>query len=216
MSDELTKLFVDRKVVCAMLVNTMTGKPWQEYSKRRQREDSARLARGDSVRADTARRRMETTRKKTEAELRRELGDRGLEIRRQNAQKLIRAGCIVTIATDNYLGQAPEFRRDPKPDWQDPGTGSLSAIEGLVELGMTPLQAISAATKNGAISSKALAQYGTLEPGKGADILVLGRDPIADIRNIRALEVIVRDGQVIDPAILPTRPVWTKASSVEA
>ncbi len=82
---------------------------------------------------------------------------------------------MTTIATDNYLGLAPEFRRDPKPAWQDPGTGSLSAIEGLVEFGMTPLQAIMAATHNGAMSSHALAEYGTLEAGKSADVLVLHR-----------------------------------------
>ena len=219
-TDELTNLFVDRKVVCAMLVNTMTGKPWNEYTKRRQREDSARTARADSARADsaradsaradTARQGLHSARRRTEAERRRELGDRGLEVRRQNARALIRAGCVVAIATDNYLGQAPEFRREPKADWQDPGTGSLAAIEGLVELGMTPLQAITAATRNGALASKALAQYGTIEAGKGADILVLGRDPSADIRNIRALELVVRDGRVIDPKSLPTAPVWTK------
>ncbi|MBL8983009.1 MAG: amidohydrolase family protein, partial [Gemmatimonadetes bacterium] len=113
-------------------------------------------------------------------------------------------------ATDNYLGLAPEFRRDAKPDWQEPGLGTLAAIEGLVELGMTPLQAITAGTKNGAIASKALAQYGTLEAGKAADLLVLAADPVADIRNIRKLDVVMKGGVVIDHAALPTHPVWTR------
>ena len=108
---------------------------------------------------------------------RRDRGEVGLGVRRENAKKLIAGGCITAIATDNYLGLAPEFRRDPKPDWQEPGLGSLAAIEGLVELGMTPMQAITAGTKNGALASKALKDYGTIETGKSADMLLLGARP---------------------------------------
>ena len=63
MSDELVKMFVDRGVVCGMLSNTITGKPWQDYSKRRTREDSARIARADSARLQAG------ARQRTEAEL---------------------------------------------------------------------------------------------------------------------------------------------------
>ena len=207
MSDEIVREFVDRKVVCAMLSNTMTGDPWKEYQQRHRREDSTRQARVDSARA-----RGTAQRERTEAEKRRDLGDQGMAIRRANAQKLIGAGCITTIATDNYLGLAPEFRRDAKPAWQDPGTGSLAAIEGLVELGMTPSQAIVAATRNGALSSKALDDYGTLEQGKSADLLVLSADPTADIHNIRRLETVVARGTIIDREALPTKKIWTRAS----
>jgi imidazolonepropionase-like amidohydrolase len=204
-SDALVKMFVERKVVCGMLSNTITGKPWQDYFKRRSREDSARLARADSARSQSA------LRQRTEAELRRDRGDIGLGVRRANAQKLIKGGCITAIATDNYLGLAPEFRRDPKPDWQEAGLGSLAAIEGLVELGMTPLQAITAATKNGALASKALKDYGTIEMGKAADILLLGADPTADIRNIRKLDVVMKSGVVIDHRALPTIRIWSRS-----
>ena len=205
MSDALVREFVRRGVVCAMLVNTMTGDPWREYERRVRREDSTRQARTDSARARGA-----AQRARTRAEQRRDLGDRGLGIRRENATKLIAAGCITTIATDNYLGLAPEFRRDPKPAWQDPGSGSIAAIEGLVELGMSPMQALVAATRNGALASKALADYGTLEAGKSADLLVLTADPLADIRGIRQLETVVARGRIIDRAALPTKKVWTR------
>jgi imidazolonepropionase-like amidohydrolase len=203
-SDELVKRFVDQKVVCGMLSNTITGKAWQDYFKRRSREDSTRMARADSARTQAV------VRPRTEAELRRDRGDVGLGIRRANAEKLIKGGCITAIATDNYLGLAPEFRRDPKPDWQEPGLGSLAAIEGLVELGMTPLQAITAATKNGALASKALKDYGTIEVGKAADILLLGADPLTDIRNIRKLEWVMKGGIVIDQKSLPTVRIWSR------
>ena len=205
MSDELVRLFIERKVVCGMLANTMTGAPWKEYAARRAREDSTRRAR-----EDTARARGTVARQRTEAEQRRDRGDDGMAVRRANAQKLIAAGCITAPATDNYLGLAPEFRRDPKPDWQEPGSGTLAAIEGLVELGMTPLQALTAATRNGAIASKALARYGTIEPGKSADLLLLGKDPTADIHNIRALELVMKEGAVVDHRALPTRRIWTR------
>jgi len=202
MSDELVRLFVERGVVCGMLANTITGKAWQDYAKRRAREDSARAARADSVKA--------TGRARTQAELRRDRGDQGLATRRANAQKLIAGGCITTIATDNYLGLAPEFRRDPKPDWQEPGLGSLAAIEGLVELGMTPMQAITAATKNGALASRQLDQYGTIEAGKSADLLLLDANPAEDIRNIRKLSLVMVRGTIVDHAVLPTIRIWTR------
>ncbi|HEX4933969.1 MAG TPA: amidohydrolase family protein, partial [Gemmatimonadaceae bacterium] len=183
----------------------MTGAPWTEYVARTRREDSTRQARVDSARAKGI-----AQRERTEAEKRRDLGDRGLAIRRANAEKLVKAGCITTIATDNYLGLAPEFRRDPKPAWQDPGSGSIAAIEGLVELGMTPMEAIVAATRNGALASKALADYGTLEDGKSADLLVLSADPLADIRNIRRLDTVVARGAIIDREALPTQRIWTR------
>ena len=163
------------------------------------------MARADSAKTQSA------FRQRTEAELRRDRGEIGLGIRRANAEKLIKGGCITAIATDNYLGLAPEFRRDPKPDWQEAGLGSLAAIEGLVELGMTPLQAITAGTKNGAIASKALKDYGTIEVGKAADILLLGADPTTDIRNIRKLEMVMKGGAVIDHQSLPTIRIWSRS-----
>ena len=85
--------------------------------------------------------------------------------------------------------------------------GTVLAIEGLVELGMTPLEAITAATKNGAIASKALDDYGTLEAGKAADIVVLDADPLADIANIRQLSMVIKGGHVVDIDALPTNPI---------
>ncbi len=119
-------------------------------------------------------------------------------MRRLNAIKLIKAGVTVTLGTDNYAGAAPEFRRTPKPESQEPGIGTIIAIEGLVELGMTPAQAIVSATKNGAIACKALNEFGTIEKGKIADLLVLDADPLADIKNIRKLKTIMRDGRIVD------------------
>ena len=127
-------------------------------------------------------------------------------MRRKNAQKLIRAGCRVTPGTDSYWAAAPELTRTPKFPEQDHGLGTIMAIEGLVELGMTPSQAIVAATRNGAVAARGLDEFGTIEAGKRADLLILSADPLADISNIRRVAAVWKDGaSSIAPACPQTR-----------
>lgn len=203
--DELVQLIVDRNIICSILSNTITGKPWADYEKQQQRVDSARA---DSLKTDTL---GIMDREKTGWELRQERERHGTAIRRENAKKLIRGGCITTPSTDTYLRAAPEFLRTPRNDLHHmPGTATLAAIEGLVELGLTPGQAIVAATKNGAIASQGLQDYGTLEEGKLADILLLDADPTADITNIHKLSLVMKDGAIIDVDALPEKPVWDR------
>ncbi|MEP7348186.1 MAG: amidohydrolase family protein, partial [Gemmatimonadaceae bacterium] len=203
--DELVQLIVDRKVICSILSNGITGKAWTDYLKTRQKSDSAKA---DSVKNDTLK---TMQRAKTGWELRNERRKDGMQLRRTNAEKLIKGGCITTPSTDTYLSGAPEFSRTPRTDFhQMPGTATLSAIEGLVELGMTTSQALVAATKNGAIASQGLKDYGTIEVGKLADLLLLDADPLADIHNIRKLSFVMVGGRVIDRERLPERPIWTK------
>ena len=201
MPDELVNMIRERGIVCSMLTNTITGKAWQDHLKEKARADSAE-ARAE---ADTTWRR-----ERTSAELRRQREEAGFDMamRRKNAEKLIRGGCIVTVGTDNYLGSAPEFRRTAKAENQEMGKGTIIGIEGLVELGMTPAQAIVAATKNGAIASRGLERFGTLEAGKLADVLMLDADPLADISSIRKLALVMKEGAIIDTEALPTNPVW--------
>jgi imidazolonepropionase-like amidohydrolase len=206
--DEIVAAFRERDVVCSMLVNTMTGPAWKEHLekkeealKKRKEGEEGELSGHQGRAAPRARTRAEERRREKELGL-------GLETRRKNAMKLIAGGCRVTVGTDNYRGAAPEFARKPKPKYQDHGEGTITAIEGLVELGMTPSQAIVAATKNGATACGSLDDFGTLEPGKRADLLVLDADPLADISNIRKLSVVMKDGKTIDTDRLPEKPVY--------
>lgn len=132
----------------------------------------------------------------------------GLSLQRSNAERFLGGGCIPTVGNDNYLGAAPELRQRPKPDTQEPGIGTWIALEGLVELGLTPGEAITAATRNGALAAGSLDSFGTLEPGKWADIIMLEDDPLEEISNIRSLSLVMKEGRVIDHEALPTRPVW--------
>ncbi|HXS93398.1 MAG TPA: peptidylprolyl isomerase [Candidatus Limnocylindrales bacterium] len=199
MPDDLVSLIRDRKFICSMLVSTMTGQAWEKHLK---------------VKAAAEKKWEEADRNgphrpRTVVEDRRRASDLGLDLetRRRNAQKLIQAGNIVTVGTDSYWAAAPEFAIDPKPDSQSHGIGTLMAIEGLVELGMTPAQAIVAGTKNGAIACRKLNEFGTLEKGKLADLVILDADPLADIHNIRKVRSVMKEGQVVDVTRLPEKRV---------
>ena len=202
----LIKAIVDRKIICSMLVSTMTGDAWKKHVKDK---DEALSKRAEAEKKATG-----PERPRTSAEMRQREAEEGtdLEMRRRNAQTLIKAGAVVTVGTDSYWAAAPEFSRVPKPETQDHGIGTVLAIEGLVELGMTPAQAIVAGTRNGAIASRGLEQFGTVEAGKRADLLVLDADPLADIHNLRKLAVVMHDGRVVDRDAMPTNRVlsWPK------
>jgi imidazolonepropionase-like amidohydrolase len=204
-TDELVELIVEREIICSLLPNKYTGKIWEEHL---EKQDEAKNKQEEEREAQ--RRAAKTT-----AELRREQEETGianpetllipnLEMRRRNAKKLIEAGAIISVGPDNVIGVAPEFRRTKKSEHLEPGIGTIIAIEGLVELGMTPSQAIVAATRNGALACKGLEEFGTLEVGKLADLLMLGSDPLADISNLRTLEMVMKEGQNIDLEALPT------------
>ncbi len=158
LTDDLVRMIRERNVICSMLVSTITGEAWTKHV---QGKEAAQKKLDEEERKGTAH-------PKTTAEERRRAALLGtdLETRRRNAQKLIQAGCTVTLGTDSYWGTAPEFAVEPKPDNQSHGIGTIMAIEGLVELGMTPSQALVAGTKNGAIACRRLKEFGTLEPGE--------------------------------------------------
>ena len=216
MSEELVREITERGIICSMLTNTYTGKSWEkEHLEKARQADERKTKKAETDKENAAdplqlRVRRSVDREKTAAERGAERRERGYEyqIGRRNAEKLIRGGCIVTVGTDNYLGTAPEFERDPKPLWQEPGIGTLIGIEGLVELGMTPAEAIVSATRNGALACKALEEFGTLEPGKLADLVVLEADPLADISNIRRQALVMKEGRIIDTEALPTSPIF--------
>jgi len=66
-------------------------------------------------------------------------------------------------------------------------------LELMVEYGMTPAQALRAAT---ATAAKVLGagELGTIRPGARCGLVVLGGDPLADIRNLRKVRAVIREG----------------------
>jgi Tol biopolymer transport system component/imidazolonepropionase-like amidohydrolase len=108
---------------------------------------------------------------------------------RETTLKLSRAG--VTIGTGTDIWQIP--------------VGVHMELEQLVAAGLTPLQAIRAATGDAAHILGADKELGTIEVGKWADLVFLDADPLADIRNTRRIWNVMHNGQLVDrPAILKT------------
>jgi imidazolonepropionase-like amidohydrolase len=68
----------------------------------------------------------------------------------------------------------------------------------MVEAGLTPLQAIQAATANSARILGAEKELGTIEVGKWADLLILDANPLTDIRNTRRIWNVMQNGRLVD------------------
>jgi len=92
-----------------------------------------------------------------------------------NLKALVAGGAPVAFGTDS--GPPARFQ----------GYFEHEELARMVEAGLTPTQALVAAT-SGAARCMGLASVGRLEPGAWADFLVLGADPLADIRNTKTLE----------------------------
>jgi len=107
---------------------------------------------------------------------------------REAALKLSRAG--VTIGTGTDIWQIP--------------IGVHMEMEQLVAAGLTPAQAIHAATGGAARILGADKDVGTIEVGKCADLILLDADPLADIRNTRRIWQVVHDGHLVDRAAILT------------
>ena len=78
-----------------------------------------------------------------------------------------------------------------------PGYSEHREMELLVRAGLTPREALRTATRNGALLI-GVDSLGLLAPGKVADLLVLSRDPLVDIRNTRAITAVMARGHLLD------------------
>ncbi|HRQ66000.1 MAG TPA: amidohydrolase family protein, partial [Xanthomonadaceae bacterium] len=68
-------------------------------------------------------------------------------------------------------------------------------FELMVKHGMTPMQAIAAATVNAADLMGVSDQVGTLEPGRFADLIAVPGNPLEDISVLKSVEVVIKGGQ---------------------
>ncbi len=82
-------------------------------------------------------------------------------------------------------------------DEVDGTIAGLREIELLVAGGLPPMRAIQAATRTPAEICGVLDRIGTLEPGKRADLIAVGSNPIESIRAIRDVQFVMKDGSVV-------------------
>ena len=101
---------------------------------------------------------------------------------------LHRAGIPIVAGTDQVV----------------PGHSVHREIELYVKAGFTPMEAIQAATIVPARVMKLEQEVGTVETGKRADLIILDRNPLDDIHNIRSVKTVITGGRIFDCA-----PLWT-------
>jgi imidazolonepropionase-like amidohydrolase len=66
----------------------------------------------------------------------------------------------------------------------------------MVKYGMTPMQAIQAATTSAADLLGHSDVLGSIKPGKYADIIAVASDPIQDVRALETVSFVMKDGKV--------------------
>jgi imidazolonepropionase-like amidohydrolase len=93
-----------------------------------------------------------------------------------------RAGVTILAGTDGPYEQG--------------GDALHSELELLVEAGLTPLQALQAASRDAAKAMGVLKDVGTIEVGKIADLVLLDADPLKNIANTRRINAVVLHGQL--------------------
>jgi len=136
-------------------------------------------------------------------------------IRHENQIRLIRAHVPLLLATDAGMmdpdaveQMSPQLRNDRLTEL---GEGHFLWLKAMVEKGMTPMEAIVSATRNIAAAYHRLDTLGTIEKGKLADLVVLDRDPLQNIDNMRTISTVIKDGEIVDRDKLPVRPVLTRS-----
>jgi imidazolonepropionase-like amidohydrolase len=107
-----------------------------------------------------------------------------------NLRAVMRAGIPVAMGTD--AGNPLTLH----------GPAVYAEMEAMQRDGMTPMEVIVAATRNAARAMGRGADFGTVEPGKDADLAIVGADPTRDVANLRALRWVVRGGVVRSSAEL--------------
>jgi hypothetical protein len=90
-----------------------------------------------------------------------------------------------------------------------PGIGYAWELQAMASGGMTPFEVLKAATLGSAETIGRLGELGSLEPGKFADLIVLDRDPLADIANVRSIREVMKGGRLYDAGTLDA--LWPQA-----
>ena len=98
-----------------------------------------------------------------------------LDVASKNVKRLSDAGIPIAMGTDT--GPTGRFQ----------GYFELMELELMVKAGLTPRQALIAATRDAARCMKADRDLGTLEPGKWADFVALDASPLTDIANVKRI-----------------------------
>jgi len=111
------------------------------------------------------------------------------EAQRENFRKAVNAGAKMSFGTDAGVC--------------DYGT-SGKQFAFMVKYGMTPMQAIQAATSSAADLLGRSQEVGSIKPGKFADLVAVAGDPLQDISTLEQIQFVMKDGKVYKSSGNPT------------
>ena len=111
----------------------------------------------------------------------------------QTSQRLWRINAAIFADLPHYLAGSGADAMGTMP-----GISLHTELELLVRLGLSPREALAAATNNYALQF-GWSELGLIAAGRRADILVLDSDPTANIWNARRISTLILDGEPIDP-----------------
>jgi Tol biopolymer transport system component/imidazolonepropionase-like amidohydrolase len=117
----------------------------------------------------------------------------------QTVKRLAQAGVKIVAGTD-----APNIPQ---------GVGMHAELALYVRGGLTPFEALQAATINAIEALGAGADLGTVEAGKLADLLIIEGDPLVDVKNARNIRTVIKNGQVFEMKQLLTGTVTAVGST---
>lgn len=83
-----------------------------------------------------------------------------------------------------------------------PGSSLHHELERFVAAGFSPLEALQTATINPAKFLGTTKDFGTVEKGKIADLVLLDANPLADIRNTRSIDSVIANGRLYSKAAI--------------
>jgi imidazolonepropionase-like amidohydrolase len=121
----------------------------------------------------------------------------------QESMKLV--GCMHRAGVNILAGT------DTMNPYCFPGFSLHDELALLVEAGLPPMAALQAATSNAARFMGQLERRGTIETGKVADLVLLDKNPLADIHNTRSIQAIVLNGKLMPRAALDAMLAETEA-----
>jgi imidazolonepropionase-like amidohydrolase len=138
----------------------------------------------------------------------------------ENNRALIRGGAKLAFGDDAILwGPTARTSRawgeyvDVEDLYMDLGRSHILWFRAAIEQGMTPMDALLAATRNVADAYQKSDELGTIEVGKRADLLVLNSNPLANPDNYADIRHVIKDGRIVDRDRLPERPALTGEST---
>lgn len=119
-----------------------------------------------------------------------ELARRAWDLKVERFRDAYRAGVRVAAGSDNGSPAAAH------PD-------IATELEIFVRIGLSPYQALRAATADAATLLGLDAEIGTVEPGKRADLIVLKDNPLSEVSAVRRVAGVIQDGHIIRADGLP-------------